>query len=46
MPVLIGPGSIHVAHTEGEYIEKKQLLDAVDLYPQIARHLLRNAAAI
>jgi len=42
-PILIGPGSIHVAHTEGEYIEKKQLLDAVDLYAQIARHLLRNS---
>ena len=41
-PVLIGPGSIHVAHTEGEYIEKKQLLDAVDLYAQIARHLLNT----
>jgi acetylornithine deacetylase len=44
-PVLIGPGSIHVAHTEGEYIEKTQLLEAVDLYAQIARHLLRNAAS-
>ena len=40
-PLLIGPGSIHVAHTEGEYIEKKQLLEAVDLYARIARHLLR-----
>ena len=40
-PVLIGPGSIHVAHTNGEYIEKKQLLEAVDLYAQIARHLLK-----
>jgi acetylornithine deacetylase len=39
-PLLIGPGSIHVAHTEGEYIEKKQLLDAVDLYAKIARELL------
>jgi len=39
-PVLIGPGSIHVAHTEGEYIAKQQLLDAVDLYARIARHLL------
>ena len=39
-PVLIGPGSIHVAHTDGEYIEKKQLRDAVDLYAHIARHLL------
>jgi len=39
-PLLIGPGSIHVAHTEGEYIEKKQLLDAIDLYAKIARQLL------
>src|SRR5271154_5087020 len=39
-PLLIGPGSIHVAHTEGEYIEKKQLSDAVDLYCAIARKLV------
>jgi acetylornithine deacetylase/succinyl-diaminopimelate desuccinylase-like protein len=38
-PLLIGPGSIHVAHTEGEYIEKKQLSDAVDLYCAIAKKL-------
>jgi len=38
-PLLIGPGSIHVAHTEGEFIEKKQLLEAVDLYARIARQL-------
>lgn len=42
-PVLIGPGSIHVAHTEGEYIEKKQLVDAVELYVRIARHLLARS---
>jgi acetylornithine deacetylase len=40
-PLLIGPGSIHVAHTEGEYIEKRQLLDAIELYANIAHHLLR-----
>ena len=39
-PVLIGPGSIHVAHTEGEYVEKKQLIEAVELYVGIARRLL------
>ncbi len=39
-PLLIGPGSIHVAHTEGEYIEKRQLLEAIDLYAKIARDLL------
>jgi len=38
-PLLVGPGSIHVAHTEGEYVEKKQLSDAVDLYCAIAKRL-------
>jgi acetylornithine deacetylase len=39
-PVLLGPGSIHVAHTEREYISKKQLHEAVDLYCSVAKHLL------
>lgn len=39
-PLLLGPGSIHVAHTDGEYIEKRQLLEAVDLYVRIAGELL------
>jgi len=39
-PLLIGPGSIHVAHTEGEYIEKGQLHEAIDLYRWIATQLL------
>ena len=38
-PLLIGPGSIHVAHTEGEFIEKRQLVDAIDLYCAIAKRL-------
>jgi len=38
-PLLMGPGSIHVAHTEGEFIEKKQLAEAVDLYCTIAKKL-------
>ena len=38
-PLLVGPGSIHVAHTEGEYIEKKQLHEAIELYCQIAKAL-------
>jgi acetylornithine deacetylase len=42
-PLLIGPGSIHVAHTDGEYIEKQQQLDAIELYAKIARHLLGKA---
>jgi acetylornithine deacetylase len=36
-PLLIGPGSIHVAHTEGEFIEKQQLAEAIDLYCTIAK---------
>ncbi|MBV9609313.1 MAG: M20/M25/M40 family metallo-hydrolase [Acidobacteria bacterium] len=39
-PMLVGPGSIHVAHTEGEYVEKKQLHEAVDLYCAISKRLL------
>jgi acetylornithine deacetylase len=42
-PVLLGPGSIHVAHTEREYISKKQLHEAVDLYCSVARQLLKNS---
>jgi acetylornithine deacetylase len=41
-PLLLGPGSIHVAHTEGEYVEKKQLDDAVELYCGIAKKLLES----
>jgi acetylornithine deacetylase len=41
-PLLIGPGSIHVAHTDREYISKKQLHEAVDLYCTIARQLLQS----
>lgn len=41
-PVLLGPGSIHVAHTEREYISKKQLNQAVDLYCDVAGKLLAS----
>lgn len=40
-PLLIGPGSIHVAHTEGEYIPKQQLNEAIEIYCAIARKLMR-----
>jgi len=39
-PLLIGPGSIHVAHTDGEYIEKQQLAEAVEVYCRIAKQLV------
>jgi len=42
-PVLIGPGSIHVAHTEGEYVEKSQLAEAVELYCRIAKQLVSGS---
>jgi acetylornithine deacetylase len=38
-PFLIGPGSIHVAHTAEERIPKKQLLEAVTLYRQLVERL-------
>ena len=41
-PYLLGPGSIHVAHTPHEKIAKKELLEAVDLYVELASGLVRN----
>ena len=40
-PLLLGPGSIHVAHTPHERIAKKELLEAVELYVKVARRLLQ-----
>lgn len=37
--LLIGPGSILVAHTEGEKIKKSELLEAVDLYANLVKSL-------
>ncbi len=41
-PLLLGPGSIHVAHTPNEKIAKKELLEAVDLYVELAASLTRS----
>ena len=38
-PVLLGPGSIRVAHTERECVGKGELLRAVDLYCRLVREL-------
>ena len=38
-PLLLGPGSIHVAHTEGEFVEKAQLAEAVEIYCSMAKKL-------
>ncbi|HEX8710297.1 MAG TPA: M20/M25/M40 family metallo-hydrolase [Terracidiphilus sp.] len=40
-PLLLGPGSIHVAHTPHEKLAKKELLEAVQLYIRVAQQLLR-----
>ena len=39
-PMLLGPGSIHVAHTPHEKLAKKELLQAVELYVKVAKQLL------
>ncbi len=39
-PLLIGPGSIHVAHTPDERLAKKELFEAIDLYVEIAKRLV------
>jgi acetylornithine deacetylase len=38
-PLLIGPGSIHVAHTSEERISKKDLNEAVRIYEAMVRKL-------
>ena len=39
-PLLIGPGSILVAHTKDEFVLKKDLEDAVGLYVDLVKELL------
>jgi len=39
-PLLLGPGTIHVAHTPFEKLAKKELLEAVELYIKVAKQLL------
>ena len=38
-PFLLGPGSIHVAHTPDEKIAKQEILDCVGLYVRLAKQL-------
>jgi len=44
-PFLIGPGSIHVAHTAEERIAKKELTAAVEIYTRMVRQLLMTGVA-
>ena len=41
-PLLLGAGSILVAHTSGEFVAKKDLQRAVEQYADLAKRLLDN----
>jgi acetylornithine deacetylase len=43
-PFLIGPGSIHVAHTLEERVPKKELIESVQLYQRMVKQLCRRAS--
>lgn len=45
-PFLIGPGSIHVAHTAEECIAKKELSKAVEIYARMVRQLLATEVLV
>jgi acetylornithine deacetylase/succinyl-diaminopimelate desuccinylase-like protein len=42
-PLLLGPGSVTVAHTDDEYCEIDELLRARDIYVELAQRLLASA---
>ena len=42
-PFLIGPGSIHLAHTSEERVPKRELEEAVGLYERLVRRLQSQA---
>ena len=44
-PFLFGPGSIHVAHTDDEFIEIAELHAAIDRYEEIARAVVEGSGA-
>lgn len=41
-PFLIGPGTIHVAHTLEERVPKRQLLEAIEIYQKMVRQLWKR----
>ena len=41
-PMLLGPGTIHVAHTSDERVLKSELLEAVEKYAELAGSLSRQ----
>jgi acetylornithine deacetylase len=43
-PLLLGPGSIHVAHTPHEKLAKRELFEAIELYVKVAQQLVSTPA--
>ena len=43
-PLLLGPGSVHVAHSAEEHVRIEELVRSVDLYEKLARELLASSA--
>jgi len=41
-PLLVGPGSILDAHTDGERVSKRELEEAVELYVRLVKSLLKK----
>jgi acetylornithine deacetylase len=41
-PYLLGPGSIHVAHTDEERIPKNELVEAIQIYKRMVKQITRN----
>jgi acetylornithine deacetylase len=46
MPLLLGAGSILVAHTKDEFVLKRDLEEAVGLYVNLVKKLLADKAAV
>jgi acetylornithine deacetylase len=44
IPFLIGPGTIHVAHTSEERVAKQDLRDAVEIYMRMVKQLQSASA--
>ncbi|HYO83863.1 MAG TPA: M20/M25/M40 family metallo-hydrolase [Bryobacteraceae bacterium] len=42
-PFLLGPGTIHVAHTKDERVPKSEIHHAIEIYQQLVRRLLSGA---
>jgi acetylornithine deacetylase len=41
-PFLLGPGTIHVAHTAEERMPKKEMTEAIQIYQTMVKELLKK----